>query len=336
MTSSGMALTPYLSAAPPGLIGPVLNYAGDAGIRLTSRRDVSVVGWVWENLDAFDAFCRAVRQRPERGREAAREVLRAHPAEGLTGEDLVEFANSGDIMQILNDVRALRTDDESRSETLQFMLETAGISAESAVLDVGCSCGRHIRQLTARSPRLLAGVDVNLLALLLGARAWAAAGLATSMHWCWADALRLPFRDGVLTHVNSFVTLSFLPLRAALTEVGRVLRPGGRLTMSHEGPGYWTKRWIESDARLRPRVNLLRERVGSRLLAAGVDWQRFRLTGRLARHVQLDPRGLAGLVERAGFDVDRIETLRPYGGRAWIIGLSARKRDRHEAGDRSP
>jgi ubiquinone/menaquinone biosynthesis C-methylase UbiE len=63
----------------------------------------------------------------------------------------------------------------------------------------------------------------------------------------WQDATRLPFPDAVFDAVTCLEALEFLPdAKATLTEMVRVLRPGGLLlTSSRTGPG---ARWMPGRA----------------------------------------------------------------------------------------
>src|SRR5262249_4052053 len=164
-------------------------------------------------------------------------------AEAVAAGDLDRMITGSTFGQIRNDIRRVVTGTAAPSPTVEFMLARSQVGSESVVLDVGCSAGRHLWELRPRSPRLLAGVDIQLFPLAGGARAGPAAGATHQPLWCCASALALPFRDGTFTQVNSFVTLSYVPARAALAEVARVLAPGGRVTLTLEGMGYWRRAW---------------------------------------------------------------------------------------------
>jgi hypothetical protein len=60
----------------------------------------------------------------------------------------------------------------AEQEQVEFLLTESGVGPGSRVLDVGCSSGRHLRELLPRDPDELVGVDVDLFSLVLGARTW--------------------------------------------------------------------------------------------------------------------------------------------------------------------
>jgi arsenite methyltransferase len=97
-------------------------------------------------------------------------------------------------------------------------------------LDVGCGPG-NITALLARAAGpggLALGVDISRAMLTRAVRA--EAGPHTG--FLLADAQRLPFRDETVDAAVSFAALQLVPdPEAALAEMGRVLRPGGRLAV---------------------------------------------------------------------------------------------------------
>lgn len=104
----------------------------------------------------------------------------------------------------------------------------SSVAPRSVVFDVGCGNGLWMQQVAARTQ--VVGLDLSS-PLLVGARARAARPVVCG------DARRLPFSarsaDAVLMlwmlyHVSD--------KRAALAEVARVLRPGGRLIASTNAP----------------------------------------------------------------------------------------------------
>ncbi|MGL4554100.1 MAG: class I SAM-dependent methyltransferase, partial [Gemmataceae bacterium] len=176
-------------------------------------------------------------------------------------------------------------------------------------------------ELAPRLPGRHVGLDVDLLALLAGASAWPAGRPAPA--WARASVLDLPFADGRFSHVVSGVTLSEVPIRAALREVARVTRPGGQLLMTAEGPGYWRAAWDRAGAV--GRLQLMRWLLANRLMRWGIDWQASRLTRRLAGQTQFDAGTLRRLAREAGFEVERCEVLNTYRGLPSLNGLSARR-----------
>ncbi len=91
----------------------------------------------------------------------------------------------------------------------------------SVVLDVGCGTGDLARSLR-RSGQRAVGIDLSL-GMLAAART-GGAPLAQ------ADAVALPFRSAsVDAVVSGFAVRNFADLPAVVHELGRVLRPGGRL-----------------------------------------------------------------------------------------------------------
>jgi ubiquinone/menaquinone biosynthesis C-methylase UbiE len=93
-------------------------------------------------------------------------------------------------------------------------------------VDVGCGEGRLGRALTKAGHRVV-GVDASLTSVR------AAATHPEGHPVVVADATRLPLPDGVADLAIAFMSLhDFDDLRAAVTEVARVLAPGGRFCVA--------------------------------------------------------------------------------------------------------
>jgi SAM-dependent methyltransferase len=102
------------------------------------------------------------------------------------------------------------------------------------VLDLGCGRGPTLRALSQRAPRsTLVGVDRAAEALRDLPKA--VAGHAGPVLGIEADLRAdLPFADGSMDVVVSYNTLECVPDPARLlSEVHRVLRPGGRVVIAH-------------------------------------------------------------------------------------------------------
>jgi len=121
---------------------------------------------------------------------------------------------------------------ETRGENLRAM-EALGVAATDHVLDVGCGPGTGLQILSQQAPNGRAlGVDSSQLMVQVAIRRnWkrvragqVAVEIATAGH--------LPFPDGVFDKVLCVHVVYFWnDMDAALREIARVLKPGGRLAM---------------------------------------------------------------------------------------------------------
>lgn len=100
------------------------------------------------------------------------------------------------------------------------------------LLDLACGTGDLALQ-AARAGVRSFGVDFAAPMLhLAGARADAAQDAAGALHWVQGDAERLPLRDAAFDAVCcGFALRNFASLPAAISEMARVLRPGGRIAL---------------------------------------------------------------------------------------------------------
>lgn len=119
-------------------------------------------------------------------------------------------------------MESLLTQSTSGRHTPHRWLARSVSSRAMTVLDVACGSGPMSREL-ARDGRTVIGLDLS------------AGELALAQHrgpgpWVRADALRLPFADGSMDAVVSCMGMAVIhPTRVLLSEVSRVLAPGGML-----------------------------------------------------------------------------------------------------------
>lgn len=120
------------------------------------------------------------------------------------------------------------------------VLDTAGLSAGDDVLDVGCGTGILARAAARRlaGSGSVVGIDVNDGMLAVANR------VPEPVSWQRAPAEDLPFLDKSFDRVISqFALMFFTDQAAGLTEMARVTRPGGTITIAtwagiDQSPGY--------------------------------------------------------------------------------------------------
>lgn len=158
------------------------------------------------------------------------------------------------------------------------------------VLDLGVGPGTSAIEMARAAPGgRYVGLDASATMLRRAAAEVRRAGLALPL--VQGDALRLPVRAAAFDGATGHSLLYLLPdPAAALAELARVVRPGGRVAL------------------LEPRAGRgrLREALaeGPRLAAAMVLWR-----GMSRLHRRFDEASLAGLLTAAGF----------RGARAWPV-----------------
>ena len=176
----------------------------------------------------------------------------------------------------------------------------------STLLDVGTGTGAVALQATAwvGSQGRVIGSDIATNMTALAARA-GAKQQATNVTFCPMDAERLGFPDGSFDVVTCALSLFQFPdMGRALTEMRRVLKPGGYLGLSNWGPGYFSP--VASLQR-----NLFRE---------------FGLRALLTNPIVFKPPRLEAMLHEAGFvDVKLIEETDEVwfesGAQVWAFNL---------------
>jgi demethylmenaquinone methyltransferase/2-methoxy-6-polyprenyl-1,4-benzoquinol methylase len=146
-------------------------------------------------------------------------------------------------------------------------VSSLGLPAASVVLDLACGTGDLSRTAAAGGLRPI-GADLSLGMLE------ASHGTGPLVH---ADASALPFRDGSIDGVVcGYALRNFTDLDRCLAEMGRVVRPGGRISLLEVGApdsklvGFGYRIWFE---RVVPVIGgLLSDRAAYRYLPASTAY----------------------------------------------------------------
>jgi ubiquinone/menaquinone biosynthesis C-methylase UbiE len=100
------------------------------------------------------------------------------------------------------------------------------------VLDVGCGVGKPAVRLASATGATVLGITVSAEQVEQGNERARAAALSERVSFQYADAMDLPFEDGSFDAVLALESIMHMDRPAALREVARVLRPGGRLALT--------------------------------------------------------------------------------------------------------
>jgi demethylmenaquinone methyltransferase / 2-methoxy-6-polyprenyl-1,4-benzoquinol methylase len=150
-------------------------------------------------------------------------MVRAH-LDRRPAEVSAMFDRIAERYDLLNDVLSLGRDRRWR----RVVASAVGAGPGDRVLDLAAGTGTSSRALTTTGAACVA-CDFSLGMLRVGARRPPGAGPGT-VGFVAGDALRLPFADGAFDAVTiSFGLRNVAGPAAALAEMRRVTRPGGRL-----------------------------------------------------------------------------------------------------------
>jgi SAM-dependent methyltransferase len=123
-------------------------------------------------------------------------------------------------------------DESSAERETAFVASLLALVPGARLLDAGCGAGRHARAFARRGARVT-GLD-------LSAELLAEARREDGVGYVLGDVRRLPFGDGAFRHVVSlFTAFGYFDEdgdRAHLTELRRVLAPGGTFAIDFLNP----------------------------------------------------------------------------------------------------
>ncbi len=135
----------------------------------------------------------------------------------------------------------------SFADEAKAVLDAAALKGNEKVLDLACGTGNYSRLFAEHTPLgRVYGIDVSYPMLSYAWRKNQRDGMK-NLQYLRANALDLPFADESIDIVNCCGALHlFSSLDAALTEIQRVLKPGGRFTTAvfRQDAGELS-RWLE-------------------------------------------------------------------------------------------
>ncbi|AXU17553.1 methyltransferase domain-containing protein (plasmid) [Streptomyces clavuligerus] len=123
--------------------------------------------------------------------------------------------------------------EEAMDRFTDVCAERMRVDTLSHVLDLGCGVGGPALRIVSRTGARVTGVSVSEEQIRTAGRLAAEAGLADRAAFRHGDAMRLPFADASFDAVLALESMCHMPDRhQVLTEVCRVLIPGGRLVLT--------------------------------------------------------------------------------------------------------
>jgi ubiquinone/menaquinone biosynthesis C-methylase UbiE len=203
----------------------------------------------------------------------------------------------------------LRPADRSWHELLDAIWDEGDLGGRR-VLDVGCGTGRLADELARRGAKVW-GVDPSAEML---AEARARVGRRVGLKLGRAESL--PFRDEWFDRAVLRLAVHLVERAAALPELARVLRPGGRAVIATFRPEHFDRIWL---ARFFPSLK-------------SIDLERFAPPATLA--AELDDAGFESVRVRSLSQesrIGRMEALERLRGR-YISTLSLIPEDEYQAG----
>jgi SAM-dependent methyltransferase len=205
-----------------------------------------------------------------------------------------------------------------------LVLTAAGLGdgAGRHVLDLGCGTGQYTWPYARRTRATVVGLDVTA-GLLCRARNEAPANVRLAA----GDVVALPFSDATFDAAVGNAVLHHLPLEAALRELLRVLKPGGRIAFAEpnllnpqvlvERKVPWVRRWLENSPDEIAFVRWRLRRVLERLGVADVSIRPFDFL------YPLTPASLIPVVEAVGRALEATPLVREIAGSLLVCGRKA-------------
>lgn len=125
------------------------------------------------------------------------------------------------------------TIEEAMDRLTDVFIDWLKADGSSHVLDLGCGVGGPGLRVASHTGARVTGISISAEQIKTANRLSAEAGLAERAVFQHGDAMKLPFPDTSFDAVMALESLCHMPDRQeVLTEVARVLAPGGRLVLT--------------------------------------------------------------------------------------------------------
>jgi len=185
-------------------------------------------------------------------------------------------------------------------EVYRDRLTAIGFVKMQHVLDAGCGFGQWSLALSDLNNRVSA-CDVSAERLQIAERISSKIEIS-NVHFEKAKLHTLPYDNDSFDGIFCYSVLQLTPWRGVITELARVLRPGGKLYLTANGLGWYLHTWKQEpnkngdyDPRLRTALtfaNTVRYERGDDRIDPGGD-------------VLIEQNNLVDTLGRTGFEVDR-------------------------------
>ncbi|MCE0536199.1 methyltransferase domain-containing protein [Kineosporia rhizophila] len=121
---------------------------------------------------------------------------------------------------------------EASARLTELVLQRLRPADGSSVLDVGCGNGTPALRVGETTGARLTGITVSEEQIGRASRRAEKAGLAGRLRFQRADATALPFPADSFDHAFALESVQHMDRLAALREMARVVRPGGRIVLT--------------------------------------------------------------------------------------------------------
>lgn len=117
----------------------------------------------------------------------------------------------------------------------RYALSLVPMTGRESVLDIGCGGGRFLKLLLKRTLGRVMGIDYSPKSVEKSIQINEDAVARGRLKILQADVSAIPARDGLFDLVSAIETIYFWPdIEDSLTEVLRVMKPGGRFVIANE------------------------------------------------------------------------------------------------------